>query len=111
MLQYSGTLNQIAEDIGVWRKTKQFFTPGDISTIENRDLMLGKLMLVVTEIAEAAEAVRHEDSANFQEELADAVIRILDICDACNINISRVVQEKMFVNEKRPVKHDKRCNL
>lgn len=73
--------------------------------------MLGKLMLVVTEVSEAAEAVRHDDVGNFKEELADAFIRLMDITSSCGYDIESEIRSKMAVNEQRPYKHAKKCSL
>ncbi len=67
------------------------------------------LMLVVTELAEAMEGYRHQDDANFREELADAFIRLLDLCGGLNIDIENEIYQKSIVNEKRPYKHGKVC--
>jgi hypothetical protein len=71
------------------------------------DLMLGKLMLVVTEISEAAEAVRKNDLANFGEEIADAYIRLSEIVGTMEIDIQSIIEAKMDKNESRPFKHGK----
>jgi len=102
-------LNEIAKNITDWRDGKRFITPNSIEDEENRTRMNEKLMLVVTEIAEAAEAVRHNDYENFKEEIADTFIRLLDICGACSIDIAEEIEQKMFKNEKRPEKHGKLC--
>ena len=67
------------------------------------------LMLVVTELAEAMEGHRHQDDANFREELADAFIRLLDLCGGLGIDIEKEIYEKSMVNKKRPYKHGKIC--
>ena len=67
------------------------------------------LMLVVTEIAEAMEAHRHQDEDNFREELADTFIRLLDLCAGLGIDIEKEIHEKSQVNKKRPYKHGKAC--
>ena len=67
------------------------------------------LMLVVTELAEAMEGYRHQDDANFKEELADAFIRLLDLCGGLNIDIEQEIYQKAIVNKKRPFKHGKVC--
>ena len=67
------------------------------------------LMLVVTELAEAMEGYRHQDDANFKEELADAFIRLLDLCGGLNIDIENEIYQKSMVNKKRPYKHGKIC--
>jgi len=67
------------------------------------------LMLVVTELAEAMEAYRKEDDANFKEELADTFIRLLDLCGGLNIDIEEEIYQKVLINKKRPYKHGKIC--
>lgn len=87
------------------------------------------LMLCVSELAEALEADRNMrfaylvdsiDEENFKEafeecvkdsfedELADAVIRILDLCAYLNIDIDNHILMKMKYNEMRENKHGKR---
>jgi len=67
------------------------------------------LMLVVTELAEAMEGYRHEDHDNFREELADAFIRLFDLCGGLNIDIEEEISKKAAVNKNRPYKHGKIC--
>jgi len=113
-------MNDIGDRIKEWRIKKGFYTPDgispDVEADSNRsaskgDLMLGKLMLVVTELSEAAEAVRHNDFGNFKEELADTIIRLLDIARSCGIDIDREVSKKVNKNKKRPIKHGKVTSL
>ena len=108
-----GFLNQLAEDITRWREKKGFVTAWNN--------VPEKLMLVVTELSEAMEAYRHikfpfgrmgtieesEYTINFREELADALIRLLDLTAALGIDIEREVRQKMLKNEQRPSKHGK----
>jgi len=72
---------------------------------ENGEKMLGKLMLVVAEVAEAAEAVRHNDLINFREEIADTFIRLSDICGTMDIDIEKDIENKMIINEGRALRH------
>ena len=67
------------------------------------------LMLIVTELAEAMEAHRHQDDANFKEELADTFIRLLDLCGGLKIDIEQEIYQKAVVNKARPHKHGKIC--
>lgn len=67
------------------------------------------LMLIVTEIAEAMEAHRVQDDENFREEIADAFIRLLDLCGGFNIDIEDEIQKKANRNKNRPYKHGKIC--
>lgn len=74
------------------------------------DLMVAsKLLLIMTEIAEAAEGFRRfSQDKNLQHrqaievELADAVIRIADLAGFLKLDLGRAIVEKMKYNETRP---------
>lgn len=89
------------------------------------------LMLVVSELGEALEAHRKNHFAmidefnkaitdggkilafeciikdTFEDELADAVIRICDMCAYLNIDLEKHIELKMRYNETREYKHGK----
>jgi NTP pyrophosphatase (non-canonical NTP hydrolase) len=84
------------------------------------------LMLVVTELAEALEAHRKDKFSNwnweqtptreefsaevkdtFEDEIADAMIRLLDLSAGMGINIEQHIQEKVKYNAGRPHMHGK----
>lgn len=65
------------------------------------------LMLMVSELGEACEGLRHGDWANAAEELADTVIRIMDFCQGRNINLEKEIIKKMGINKTRPKLHGK----
>ena len=67
------------------------------------------LMLIVTELAEAMEGHRKQDEANFREELADAFIRLFDLCGGLGIDIEKEIAAKSQRNKARPYKHGKIC--
>lgn len=94
---YCSGMNELAREIAKWRKRKKFITLW--KTIP------AKLMLVVTELAEAMEAYRDDNKPHFAEEIADTFIRLLDICGTLKINISDEIYYKMLYNEERPEKH------
>jgi len=75
------------------------------ATWENVNELGCKLALIHSEISEALEAVRHRDFENFQEELADAIIRILDLTGGMGIDIEKAVKEKMERNKMRGYRH------
>lgn len=110
-------MNNLGKRIQLWRESKGFITPSTISDVDwtgpvtDGDMMIGKLMLVVTEVSEAAEAVRSNDLKNFGEELADVFIRLLDICATTGIDIKAAIDAKMKINEQRAYKHGRQSNL
>lgn len=86
-------------------------------------------MLCVSELSEALEADRKGNHAKpfvslssedfkdkfeknckdtFEDELADAIIRILDLCGYLRINIDNHIRLKMKYNRMREYKHGKR---
>lgn len=65
------------------------------------------LMLIVSELAEAQEGLRHNDIANFKEELADTAIRLADLCGGLGIDLEAEIKKKMAINEKRGYLHGK----
>lgn len=64
-----------------------------------------RLMLIVTETAEAMEAVRKGDEENYAEELADILIRVLDVADIDDVDIADEVHKKLKKNEGRGYRH------
>jgi NTP pyrophosphatase (non-canonical NTP hydrolase) len=72
-------------------------------------------MLIVTELAEAVEALRKgnptsdkiKDFTLVEEELADAVIRLLDLSGGRKWDIVGAMMAKMSYNANRPYKHGK----
>ncbi len=77
-----------------------------------------KLMLIVSESAEALEGLRqgnppsdklHEwGHTQLEEELADIVVRVLDLSGFLGFNLIKAILRKMAVNAKRPYKHGKK---
>ncbi len=92
-------LNELSKEISEWREDKGFIT-----SWKN---MLEKLMLVVSEVSEAAEAYRKDDKKHFKEEIADTFIRLFDICGSLNIDIEKEIKKKMEINKNRPQQHGK----
>jgi NTP pyrophosphatase (non-canonical NTP hydrolase) len=123
-----GSLNYMAREIAKWSVSKGWET--------NWWNVPEKLMLIVTELAEAMEeyrelggaerrrlederklvikpghypldhdTVRMEHYPKFREEIADAVIRLLNLSASLGIDIEAEIAAKMKKNEKRPFKH------
>lgn len=122
-------IKEIAEEIHEINKSKGFW---DNKKTKNVGEML---MLVTSELAEALEADRDNhkadreayswglsdewyegrDKANFEkhiknsfeDEIADAVIRLFDISEGLGIDLEWHIREKVNYNKSRPHKHGK----
>lgn len=76
---------------------------------------LGKLMLVVSELGETAEAYRHDDPksekipthSQMEEEIADAIIRLMDMAGYFRLDIAGAIMQKLKYNADRPHLHGK----
>ena len=64
-----------------------------------------KLALIGTEVAEAIEAHRTGKDAELDHELADIVIRTMDLAESLGINLADAIVTKHRVNCKREFKH------
>ena len=63
------------------------------------------LGLIHSEVSEALEAFRRADLFNFQEELADIIIRTLDLGYGLAMDMDATVAKKMEENKTRPYTH------
>jgi NTP pyrophosphatase (non-canonical NTP hydrolase) len=101
--------NSNAEDKGFW---EDYFQASQIENKEIAKSMINnaignRLMLIVTEVAEAQEALRKNDFNNFAEELADIIIRVCDLAGGLNVDLEQEIVKKMEINKNRPYKHGK----
>jgi NTP pyrophosphatase (non-canonical NTP hydrolase) len=100
-----GYLNDLATEVieinkaNGWRVTQPhewFDDPYKIPAI---------LALIHSEVSEALEGFRHDDKENFAEELADIVIRVLDLAGGLGIDLDREIHVKMEKNRERGYRH------
>ena len=104
---YCSGLKELQDNIADWRDRKGFITNSELGKVTE------KLMLIHEEVTEAFQELRRFGAAgvgtkNFSHELADIVIRILDLAAGCNIDLSFALAEKMMINEGRPYMHGKK---
>ena len=130
----------VAKEKGFWEEddmlmnesnylATQFVVSDDVAKNYLAQTILSKkIMLVVSELGEAIEALRKgkrsaplnivnandlqvfEKSVKdtFEDEIADAVIRLLDICGKMDIPIVEHIHYKLKYNKSRPKMHGKK---
>jgi NTP pyrophosphatase (non-canonical NTP hydrolase) len=101
----------------VWKVSEDHgFHAAEINSIDT------KLMLIVSELAEAQDEIRSghgptevyykseepDKPEGFPVELADALIRILDLAEIVGIDIAAMVDLKTAYNETRPYLHGRK---
>ena len=65
------------------------------------------LTLIHTEVSEATDAYKKGEAVDHVgEELIDAIIRILHLCSALDLDAEALFQEKMKKNWERPYKYN-----
>lgn len=114
--------NNIAKEHGFYDLERQValkMTEKDFSSDEIQAVSLAfeaqKLMLSVSELSEALEALRHGNPpsisitsfSNVEEELADCVIRLMDVAQAKGYKLCEAIVAKMEYNINRPYRHEK----
>lgn len=92
----------------LYRLTERAEDDCDVNVIE-RTFLLEQLAKIAGEVGEAVDAIQRGNRAGFEEELADVLIRVFDVCGLWNIPIARAVLRKMAINRSRPFKHGKEC--
>lgn len=111
----STSLRSLGEEINAinrangWDVMKPFDWPcadeDDTSRQHKVRKVLTALALIHSEVSEALEAVRHDDRANFDEELADVLIRVLDVATGLGTDLDREVEAKLAKNRNRGFRH------
>lgn len=120
LIDYAQVLNELADDISNTSESKGFWDPDDVGDMGIIPL---KIALIHDECSEALQVHRKEyDDAeedivsrmtpmqedDFAEEIADVIIRSLDLAGYYDWDIGTIIVDKMAKNEGRPYRHGKR---
>ena len=73
------------------------------------NFVLAQLGKIASEVGEAVSAIQHGDHNGLREELADVVIRALDLGAFIEPRIGDCIMLKHETNRDRPYKHGKQC--
>jgi NTP pyrophosphatase (non-canonical NTP hydrolase) len=63
------------------------------------------LCLIHSEVSEALEVIRGSHDGTLGEEMADVVIRVMDLCEAYDIDLEVEIMRKHAFNRERPYRH------
>jgi NTP pyrophosphatase (non-canonical NTP hydrolase) len=63
------------------------------------------LCLIHSEVSEALEVYRGAHNGTIGEEMADIVIRVMDLCEAYNIDLEEEIMRKHAINKTRLYRH------
>ena len=103
-----GRINDFAYRCHTVSKDHGFWDGLDPQSIE---VVLFKLCLIHSEVSEACEGIREatpdDQKGGLGEELADVIIRCLDLAESRGINIEQLLVNKITENEGRPHMHGK----
>jgi NTP pyrophosphatase (non-canonical NTP hydrolase) len=101
-------IGKIAHDININNGWDVFSTADwPASNIEKDKVrfLCTHMALFHSEVSEATEAIRKRDRANFDEELADVVIRVASVAHGLGTDLETAIRNKMAKNATRGLYH------
>lgn len=117
-LQYDA--HKISHDKGWWEPYRNRNTDRALLVLEDGiamtdDELVAKLALIATEVSEAIECVRDGDletritdtgkPEGLPTELADVVVRVMDLAWVLGFNLQQTIEQKMAYNKTRKHRH------
>ena len=96
-------LNEMAKEAYMQSFKNGFY---DVNVSTDVNMVLLKLLLINGEVAEATEVLRKDQGNDrLHEELADIMIRLLDLMGYTRMDVDTVITKKMEYNKTRPYRH------
>lgn len=113
MRELQKVIHAIAKDHGFWDQAEHVVRDpvlGDVEgRVSNPSIIPEKLALIHSEVSEALEDFRKDNMDHFGEELADVVIRVLDLAEWLGIDLEQEIERKIEINKGREFMHGKRA--
>ena len=81
----------------------------DKHALATTNFTLAQIAKIASEVGEAVGAIQHGEYLQLHEELADVVIRVMDLAGYLDFRLGDCVMLKMEKNRKRPWNHGKLC--
>lgn len=115
--EIAAVANDMAISKGFWDERISLVenAPEFIKTYANQAVEASAIALIHSELSEALEASRHgnppddkiPEFSGTEAELADAIIRIMDLCRYKGWKVAEAIVAKINYNSNRPYKHGK----
>lgn len=111
MIDLRPSMDILAKKVHATAREKGFWdhefvdTDTDGYPIDNPSIVPEKLALIMSEVAEVLEAHRDDNLFGMEEELADVIIRVLDLAEFYGFSMDDAIAEKMISNRARPHLH------
>ena len=113
-LIFLNAMNELQREIHKNAVEKGFYGKDGGEKLSNYEI-IEKLLLIHQEVSEAVEALRTGNPqdkyvpsrSSFEVEIADVVIRSMDLAEAIGFSLAGAIVDKILANRTRPHKHGK----
>ncbi|MDY6771379.1 MAG: nucleotide pyrophosphohydrolase [Candidatus Nanohaloarchaea archaeon] len=95
--EFQDEFKRLCEEVRATTEKKGFET--------SMDNFPEKIAMIHEEASEALSAWREDDTEHIPEELADIVIRVMDLAEGIDADLPQEILDKIEVNKDRPEQH------